>query len=217
MKRIFVVVEGPTEEAFINEVLAKAMWCRQVHLTPIVMGGNTKYQRVKRDVLRLLKQDPGACCSTMLDYYGLGKGFPGMPLPENLPNNDKVLRVEMAMKKDIIEEDSRLRADVWFVPYLQLHEYEGLLFGDPAVFADAIGQPQLSRRLQIIRSSFATPEDSNEDPNRAPSKRILGIYPAYQKVVDGALAAERIGIDRMRAECPHFRDWLERLSALGEA
>ncbi|MCC6366142.1 MAG: DUF4276 family protein [Bryobacterales bacterium] len=115
-----------------------------------------------------------------------------------------------------MEEDSRLRADVRFVPYLQLHEYEGLLFSDPAAFADAIGQPKLSKELEIIRSSFPTPEDINDDPNRAPSKRILDIYQAYQKVIDGALAAERIGIDRMRAECPHFRDWLERLSALGE-
>ncbi|MCC6366141.1 MAG: DUF4276 family protein [Bryobacterales bacterium] len=101
MKRIFVVVEGQTEETFINEILSKAMWCKNVHLTPVVLGGNTKYPRVKRDVLGLLKQDPGACCSTMLDYYGLGKGFPGLPVPAHLPNNEKVLQVELAMKKDI--------------------------------------------------------------------------------------------------------------------
>jgi hypothetical protein len=46
--------------------------------------------RVKKDVLRLLNEDRGAHCSTMFDYYGLGQGFPGTPLPANLANIDKV-------------------------------------------------------------------------------------------------------------------------------
>lgn len=74
----------------------------------------------------------------------------------------------------------------------------------------------ISRQFQAIRSAFATPEDINNNPNTAPSKRVLGLYPAYRKVLEGTLAAQAIGIDRMRQECPHFRVWLEQLEALGD-
>ena len=220
MTRVYVVVEGFTEESFITNVLAEVLWPRQVHLTPVVLGtpghkgGNTNYARVKRDIVVLLKQDQSAYCSTMLDFYGLGRGFPGMPLEANLANLDKVARVERAVKADIVPQIPHLRPDVRFVPYLQLHEYEGLLFSDPAAFASGIGQRGLAPAFERIRGGFATPEDINDDPRTAPSKRVLGAYPAYRKVLDGTPAARAVGIERMRQECPHFRDWVERLEAL---
>ena len=151
----------------------------------------------------------------MFDLYGLGEGFPGTPLPANLQNIDKVIRIEQAIKADIVAEIPELRPDVRFLPYLQLHEYEGLLFSDPAAFAAGIGQQNLRRRLEQVRASFSTPEDINDDPNTAPSKRVLAEYPAYRKVLDGTLAARSVGIARMRQECPHFRAWIESLEALG--
>jgi hypothetical protein len=220
MTRVYVVVEGFTEESFVTNVLAEVLWPRQVYLKPIVLGppghkgGNTNYARVKKDVVVLLKQDPSAYCSTMLDFYGLGRGFPGMPLEPNLPNLDKVARVERAVKADIVAQVPHLRPDVRFVPYLQLHEYEGLLFSDPVAFAAGIGQRHLSREFERIRGRFATPEDINDDSDTAPSKQVLGAYPAYRKILDGTPAARAVGIERMRQECPHFRDWVERLEAL---
>jgi len=220
MTRVHVVVEGPTEESFVKNILAQALWPRQVYLTPIILGppghkgGNTNYTRVKKDVVVLLKQDPTAYCSTMMDFYGLGEGFPGMPLPPNLPNIEKVTRIEQAIKADIVSQVEDLRPDIRFLPYLQLHEYEGLLFSDPAAFASGIGQRHLAKQFEMVRSRFATPEDINDDANTAPSKRVLGAYPLYRKVLDGTLAARTVGIQRMRQECPHFRDWVERLEAL---
>jgi hypothetical protein len=126
-----------------------------------------------------------------------------------------VVRIEQAVKADIVAEVPDLRADVRFLPYLQLHEYEGLLFSDPAAFASGIGLHHLATQFQAIRSAFPTPEDINDDPNTAPSKRALGAHPSYQKVLDGTLAAQAVGITRMRQECPHFRAWVEQLEALG--
>ena len=220
MTRVYVVAEGATEESFVNDVLAPALWPSQVYLTPIIVGapghkgGNTNYARLKKDLLTQLKQDRTAYCSTMIDFYGLGEGFPGMPLPTTLGNLDKVARIEEAMKMDIIEEAPDLRADVRLIPYLQLHEYEGLLFSDPAAFAAGIRQPHLSQQLQQVRGGFATPEDINDDPNTAPSKRILSVHRSYHKRIDGILAAQAVGIVRMRQECPHFRSWVEQLEAL---
>jgi hypothetical protein len=85
--RIKIIVEGQTEESFIEKVLAPALWHREIYLTPIILGvpghkgGNVNYARVKKDILLHLRQDPEAYCSTMLDLYGLGEGFPGVPPP----------------------------------------------------------------------------------------------------------------------------------------
>jgi len=218
--RVYVVVEGQTEDSFVSKVLAPTLWPCQVYLNPIILGppghkgGNPKYDRVKKDVVNQLKQDRTAYCSTMLDFCGLGSDFPGMPLPASLQNPDKVLRIERAIKEDIVAELPDLRPDIRFLPYLQLHEYEGLLFSDPVAFATGIEQVHLTQQFQIIRSRFGTPEDINDDPNTAPSKRVLRAYPAYRKPLDGTLAAQAVGIERMRQECPHFREWLEQLQAL---
>jgi hypothetical protein len=166
-------------------------------------------------MLARLKQDRVAYCTTMFDFYGLGKGFPGTPLPPNLSNADKVIRLERAMKEHIIAEVPDLRADVRFLPYLQLHEYEGLLFSDPEAFANGIYQSHMTPQFQAIRQSFPTPEDIDDSPDTAPSKRVLGLCPSYNKVLDGPRAASAVGIEAMRHECPHFRDWVESLARLG--
>lgn len=217
MTRVYVVVEGQTEESFVKDSLAPMLWPRSVYLTPILLGrrgGTPTYARVKRDVVALLKQDQTAYCSTMVDLYGLGRDFPGLPLLPGLQNLDKVRHIEQAVRSDVIAGLPGLRPDLRSLPYLQLHEYEGLLFSDPAAFAAGIGQHHLAQPFQAIRVQFATPEDINDDPNTAPSKRVLGEYPAYRKVLDGTLAARAVGVERMRQECPHFRAWVEQLEAL---
>jgi hypothetical protein len=106
--RVKIVVEGQTEEAFVNEVLAAALWPHQVYVTPILLGvpghkgGRPNYARVKKDVLLHLKQDWAACCSTMLDFYGLGSGFPGNPVPPNLSNVAKATHRERAIKQTFV-------------------------------------------------------------------------------------------------------------------
>ena len=221
MTRVKLVVEGQTEESFINNVLAPVLWPRQVSLIPILLGapghqgGHTAYARVKKDILLHLKQDRTAYCSTMLDFYRLGRGFPGAPPTPNLPNLEKVARIEEAVRADIIDQAPDLRPDIRFLPYLQLHEYEGLLFSDPAAFASGIGQHHLAQRFAAIRAQFRTPEDINDGPDTAPSKQVLAAYPPYRKVPDGTLAAQAVGVESMRRECPHFRQWLEQLESMG--
>jgi len=221
MTRVHVVVEGLSERSFVNNVLAPALWRHQVYLNPIVLGvpgqkgGRVNYARVQKDILLKLKQDRSAYCSTMLDFYGLGKDFPGTPLPPNLSNLDKVTCIEQAVKQDIIAQAPDVRPDVRFLPYLQLHEYEGLLFSDPAAFARGINQSDLASQFQSIREGFPTPEDIDDSPNAALSKRVLHLCPSYRKVLNGTQAAMAVGVDTMRTECPHFRDWLQRLEQLG--
>jgi Domain of unknown function (DUF4276) len=222
MSRVYVIVEGQTEESFINEVLSSILSQQsRVYLTPIILGppgqkgGNTTYARVRGDVIKQLKQDRASYCSTMLDFYGLGRGFPGTPIPANLTSIERVRRIEQATLEDIVASvDDDLRPRERFLPYLQLHEFEALLFSDPNALATAIRHPHLEQRFLEIRNSFPTPEDIDDHVDTAPSKRVLRLHPRYRKILDGTLAAARVGLERMRDECPHFREWLERLAAL---
>ena len=211
-----MIVEGATEESFVSGPLAEVLWLRQVYVRPIVLGGRTKYVRVKRDILRQLKQDHGSYCTTMIDFYGLGGGFPGTPAPLHLNSIQKVEHIERAVKEDVCRQIPEFRPDVRLIPYLCLHEYEGLLFSDPDAFAQSIGQPHLASRFHRIRNDFPTPEDINNDPETAPSKRVIDTYPTYRKVIEGTLAARAVGIQRMRQECAHFRRWVEQLEGLPE-
>ena len=150
----------------------------------------------------------------MIDFYGLGEGFPGTPLPPNLSNVQKVEHIERAVKDDICNRIPELRPDVRLIPHLSLHEYEGLLFSDPDTLATAPRQPDLASRFHDVRNAFKTPEDINDNPETAPSKRVLAIYANYKKVIEGTVAARSIGIEKMRQECVHFRNWLKHLEDL---
>ena len=221
MTRVSVIVEGPTERSFVEHILAPFLWPDDVYVTAIILGvpghkgGRTNYPRVRKDVLRQLREDRGAYCSTMFDFCGLGRGFPGTPPPPNLANVDTVIHLERAMKDDIIAHVPDLRPGVRFIPYLQLHEYEALLFSDPDALATGISQPDLAGQLWNIRRMFPTPEDIDDSPTDAPSKRILRLCRSYNKVLDGTRAAGAVGVPAMQQECPHFRDWLDRLRHAG--
>jgi hypothetical protein len=220
MARVNIICEGPTESRFISDVLAPYFWHSEIYLTPMLLGvpghkgGRVNYTRVQKDILLQLKQDANVYCSTMFDLYGLKTGFPGTVPPPGFAGAQKAVHIENAVLQDIASIVPGLRTEERLIPYLQVHEYEGLLFSDTTAFAVALGRASLAAQLANIRSLFATPEDINDDPNNTPSKRVAGVYSQYNKVIEGTLAAQRIGVNRMLAECPHFRNWIDRLAAL---
>jgi hypothetical protein len=100
-----------------------------------------------------------------------------------------------------------------FEPYVLMHEFEALLFSDCKSFAHAIGHPLREADFAAIRQGFTTPEEINDSPITAPSKRIEALIPEYRKPLYGTIAALDVGLAAMRAECPNFNDWLSRLEA----
>ena len=76
-----------------------------------------------------------------------------------------------------------------FIPYVQMYEFEGLLFSDTLALAKGVNQGRLVDRFKIIRDQFDTPEEINDSPETAPSKRILNLFPEYDKPLHGSLAA----------------------------
>jgi len=91
------------------------------------------------------------------------------------------------------------------------------LFSDPASFVEAYpDRPRAISTVTAIRAQFPSPEHIDDDPLTAPSKRIQGLLPDYQKPVARLLIAQRIGLAKMRSECHHFGDWITRLLALDD-
>ena len=214
MIRLNIVVEGQTEEAFVNEILQAHLQRLDIYATPILLrtsktgrGGVTTYAKIENQVSRLCKEDTGAYVTTMLDYYGLPSDFPSIQLKNPRDAYKSVNRLEADFQ-------GRIGYKQCFIPGIILHEFEALLFADVNGFdileADCPG---------IVASLTAEvaglePEAINDRPETAPSKRIIKHFSRYQKPLHGSLVAMDVGLDTMKAKCPHFAQWLEKLEQL---
>ncbi len=101
-----------------------------------------------------------------------------------------------------------------FIPFVVMHEFEGLLFSDCAAFSRGIGRSDLETKLREVREEFSSPEEIDDSPATAPSKRVAGLVAGYEKPLQGVLAVLEIGLARIREECPHFDSWLKLLESL---
>lgn len=97
-----------------------------------------------------------------------------------------------------------------FIPYIQMYEFEALLFSDPELMEDKLK----AKGFVAIRESFDSPEHINNSPQTAPSKRILKLHPTYNKVLNGSILAQNITLDIIRKECLLFDAWLSKINNL---
>ena len=149
----------------------------------------------------------------MVDYYALPQS--GSGAWPNRAASAGAEAVEAALRECIASRMGGGFDRGRFLPLVMMHEFEAMLFSDCEAFGRAIDRPQVVPGLRAIRDAFPNPEAIDDSPEGAPSKRIEALYRDYkkQKPLMGALAALEIGLERIRAECPHFRSWLERLEA----
>jgi hypothetical protein len=176
-------------------------------------GGIRKWPSVRTDIVNHLKKDSGCFATIMVDYYGLPSEWPGRTESKGLGTiQEKAQRLQDALLKNLAGEMGPGFNPRRFVPFVVMHEFEGLLFSDCAAFSRAIDRTDLEGDFRSIRELFATPEEIND--SRAPSKRIEALMPGYQKPLLGVRAVREIGLARIRAECPHFDGWLKHLESL---
>ncbi len=102
-----------------------------------------------------------------------------------------------------------------FIPFLIKHEFETLLYVQPKA-ADIIDSQFAEGREKILSTFNNLPENINNNPATSPSHRIKTLYPNYDKVFHGNIIALEIGVYKMLDMCPHFAEWIERLSSLGK-
>ena len=226
MNRLLVHVEGQTERDFVHDVLAPHLYglgyasvaarlMGSAHLNE-QRGGVRRWEGVRDGIVNNFAGDSELIVSTMVDYYGMPNDWPGRAdaAASVLATAERAALIENAMLEDVRVRMDRNFNINRFVPYVMMHEFEAMLFSDCDRFAYAVGSPHLSRDFQAVRDAFASPEDIDDSPISAPSKRIELLLPGYSKPLIGTNAALNIGIDAIRGECPHFRDWLGQLESL---
>jgi len=227
MARLLIHVEGQTEEAFVNAVLREHLVARGYHAVEARLLGNARLRQqrggirswssAKADILRHLKEDRQCVATTMVDYYGLpavkGRAWPGRARAAGLPVGEKAICVEEAILQDLAADLDPRFDSTRFIPFVVMHEFEALLFSDCEALSRVVDRPSLIGEFQGIRDQFGSPEEINDSPDTAPSKRIFNLVPGYEKPLLGLYAILEIGLARVRAECPHFNSWLSRLES----
>lgn len=221
--RVYIVVEGSSEEAFVKRVMTPALEEHQVYVTPMQVrraggarGGGRSWQPYARQLSLLLRQQQGADVrvSTMIDLYAIPRDIPGYTEPGTLPGSERADKIEAAIPQSKLLRDRRV------IPYVQVHEFEAFVFVNLQVLEQFAGDLVPDRKcLDSLCESTAEvpPEAINDSPETAPSKRILRCVPGYRKTLHGSLTVEAIGLQAIREACPRFNGWFERLAALGSA
>lgn len=211
MKRLYIIVEGQTEEAFVNELMTPYFIQKGIYdVNPVLIqtseghkGGFVNYLHLKNDILRLLKsQGHEVLVTTFVDFFRCPE-LPGQKDIDALTSHHKMVE---AMEKSIASDINDWR----FIPYVQLHEFEALLFSSAKGFKVYFGN-NVSEQIQGVIDSFDNPEEINSGPETAPSKRLIRIIPEYDKILYGNIVALEIGLPHILDKCPRFRAWTDLL------
>jgi hypothetical protein len=221
--RLTVVVEGQSEEWLVSRLLGPHLAGHGVFARALVVRtrmararrpahrGGGRWAHVRNDVRRVLQDKRGDLrVSTMVDLYGMPRDYPGFAAAQATHDRaERCRRVEAAMSDDV--DDRR------FLPYVQKHEFEALvLCGLGHLAAHFDGQRERAAVAGLVRSVAGTlPEDVNDGPVTAPSRRLQTALPTYSKLVHGPLVLEAVGLGAIRERCARFSEWVGRMERLG--
>lgn len=216
MKRLIIVCEGPTENEFCLNVLAPALLKSEIYVdAPLVKksnGGIVPWPNIKRQIETHLHEG-NAYVSMLVDYYGIkdSYNFPGWAESKSISSlSERCKFLCDSMKVDIAPELASR-----FIPYMQIHEFESLLFSDIAVFKDNFTQKEMDFSiLEDAVREFSNPEEINSRPTLAPSKRLISAIPSYEKVLFGNYIASETGLTRIMERCPLFNQWVTTLMSI---
>ena len=209
MIRLAISVEGQTEEEFSKDVLTTHLRSHGVEAQPVLLGrarghggggGNVSVGRLASEMAHLYHSFDAV--TSLVDFYGFRD-----KRDRTAEELEALVRVEVQQK--VGWNQHRV------FPYVQMHEFEGLLFSDVRAFSTMVDAPLRSvDALGNIRAGFATPEDINDNKATAPSRRIKEVIPYYRKSLHGPLVAKEVGLGAIRAECPRFNEWMSNLESL---
>ena len=167
MKHLYFIVEGETEVEFINRILIPYLYKKglNTHIQAIMVtmsgGGHgfNNIQHFKNTIQPILDYKNQPIITTMIDYYGINseKKLPGF-LESNQLNlvDDKIEFLEKALNEQV----QSIKPYQFFIPYIQKHEMETLLFANPEegfdLESEAIkkNKPILNRALIVNSPTF---------------------------------------------------------------
>ncbi|MGY6273999.1 DUF4276 family protein [Methylomonas sp. MgM2] len=219
MTRLLMLVEGQSEEIFVNRTLKPYLAERGIFIEgPIVLwtkrlpsgggyrGGVSSWKKIQ-DSLLPLTRDGNAWVTTLLDFYGLPEDVPGYQEARGSGNpRDNVVAVQERLSAEINHPR--------FIPFLALHEFEAWVFCAPDVVAKHFDRAILEQKVQQAIALAGEPELINHGETTHPKARLMSMVGGYKETSDGPTLMDKIGIPAIRASCPHFAGWLDRLEAL---
>jgi hypothetical protein len=215
MRTLNILVEGQTEQEFVRNLVYPYFLERgisnirtiTIETSPGFKGGDVRYEaRYKSNIKQLLRGQEDLLVTSLIDYYRLRSDFPKFDESRRLGDVlQKVNLIETACAEDINDER--------FIPYIQLHEFEGLLFSSIRGFKQLF--PDLpnahGKELDEIIKRNPNPELINDGLTTSPSNRLIRLIPGYQKPLFGNMIALENGFDKIMEKCPRFRAWIEYL------
>ncbi len=217
MSRVLnILVEGETEKEFINNLVYHHLFSKGIsNIRPITIetspgfkGGDVRYSaRYKSNITNLLRGGEDMIVTSLIDFYKLRNDFPKYEDAKKIMDvNSRVKFLEDACYDDI--------ADERFIPYIQLHEFEGLLFSDVKGF-DLFTNISAENKKELINivNTFPNPELINEGVTTAPSVRLQKLIIPYNKPLYGNMIALENGFDVLLEKCPRFCNWIGTLIA----
>lgn len=220
-----ILCEGQTEEKFVNDVLKPYLQGDGIVVKSRLLvtsrkkdasGGLFSYKQAKKDLELWMREVSNRNSethyfTTMFDLYALPDNFPGTIQSKSIADAyARVENIENAFGADINSSN--------FIPYIQLHEFEALLFCD--IEKLSIDYPKCRKEIEKLKEALHSYQDNPElidnSPETAPSKRIIkaiegrGLY-KYNKPISGARVAAAIGMPELLNHCLHFRKWIEKI------
>ena len=229
MIRLYIVVEGQTEESFVKELLAPHLWDHGVSSVPIIVSTSRKaggrkrrggghWKSWKADLIRILgEQVPGGGrVTTMFDLYGLPQDYPDLArIRDASTSAAKVQLAEEAMRQDLRD----VVGVQGLVPYVQQHEYEALVLACLDELCSLLDAPSDLAGVARLRHELGNtpPEEVNDGIETAPSKRLERFIPGYDKLLHGELTLANVRLSKLMEQCPHFGGWVRRLEGLKPA
>lgn len=232
-RRILAVVEGQTEFSLLSAIVSTHLGYRNISFNPKVVGrpghkGGVyrAFETVVKEITSLFRQEPTAVVTTFFDFYALPQDWPGVKSALIAKACGKATSciakiVEEEWMQSVKQNTQDFDREVKFIPYIQMYELESLLFTSPKDMAETFLNKNLEETFRNIVKECGGCEEINNRPQFAPSKRIEAVYPGYKKGRDrnktesrrphAPIIAERIGLDAIRAACPHFNEWVTKL------
>ena len=221
MARLVLICEGFTEEKFVDEVLAPHLFRLGFYMVlprviptgrrgaTVFRGGGVSLDRVAHVARQTLQEDSSVYVTTLLDYYRfpLREHDPclGTPIPVRKAQCIEQVLYERATQN--VAHPER------FVPYLQMFEFEALLFASVGTVSEFLGLDHHQRiALEQTAQDFEDPETINGGETMKPAARLEAV--GYAKPADGPIIARDIGLAMIRTQCARFNEWLTRLEDL---
>lgn len=215
IRAIYIICEGQSEEEFVNGILKPYFNSHKIYdVRPILMstsrghkGGDIKYDRLKFNIDKLLNRETDILVTTFIDFFRLKNDFPKFEEAQTIQNKiERVGFLEEALSHAINNHR--------FIPYIQLHEFEGLLFAskDGFEFLPDLKPTNLKSLLSAVNEK-ENPEELNDGELTAPSKRLEQLIPGFDKNKPfyGGLIAEVNTINAVLDRCLRFKTWVETL------